>query len=137
MSTEAAGGTIGSQARVARPFYRLGNLQPIIVQQVVGATLNFFLYSMHIAVNLDSDFSLSLQIPLINYPHHQLAFWHLFKWSPNLKWNRFLSAFQSLQNREKIRCTFIHSNPVLFKPGNTKRDFFMVLLKKSLYHCEF
>lgn len=65
MTTEAAGGTIGSQARVARPFYGLGNLQPIIVQQVVGATLNFFLYSMHIAVNLDSDFSLSLQIPLI------------------------------------------------------------------------
>ena len=74
MSTEAAGGTIGSQARVARPFYRLGNLQPIIVQQVVGATLNFFLYSMHIAVNLDSDLVYRCKFHLINYPHHQVAF---------------------------------------------------------------
>lgn len=126
MSTEAADDTLGSQARVARPFYGLGNLQPIMAQQVVGATLNFFLYSMHIAVNLDSDF-IYFQL----FTPSRVAFWHL-KSQFEIEWNRFLSVFQSLQNEEKIRCTFIHCDPVLFKLENTKIFFYGFTLKNFI-----
>ena len=50
-----------------------------------------------------------------------------------IEWNRFLSVFQSLQNEEKIRCTFIHCDPVLFKLENTKIFFYGFTFKKKLY----